>query len=112
MRLRIWQIKVVLTACMIAGLILAGGRSLAQMREASQQFDWDDRRIERKVETLQKETDDLKLNLETRLVRIETYMSIGLGLLGVLGAGVLGQWGMRLFDLVVQRRAQAAKGGE
>lgn len=102
---RFWRIKLVLTACMLSALIIFGGRSLAQIRRASEQFDRDERRIERKVNALQKEQDDLKLSLESRLVRIETYMSLGLGLLGVLGAGVLGQWGMRLFDLLAQRRS-------
>lgn len=111
---RIWRIKVVVTAFMLAGLIIAGGHNLAQMRQASQQFEREEReereerRIERRFEAAQKSHDELKFNIETRLVKIETYMSIGLGLLGVLGAGVLGQWGMRLFDLISQRRA--AKG--
>lgn len=111
-----WRIKVVLTACMLSALIVIGGRSLAQMRQASEQFDRDERRIERRVETLQKDHDDLekkhddlRLEIEKRLTKIETYMGIGLTLIGLMFAGVVGQWGMRLVDLVSQRRA-AGKG--
>lgn len=114
---RIWQIKLILTACMLAALVVGGGRSLAQMRQASGQFDRDERRIERRVEGIQKDFDELRktydelrLDIEKRLTKIETYMGIGLSLLGLLGVGVMGQWGMRLFDLLAQKRVAKKEG--
>jgi outer membrane murein-binding lipoprotein Lpp len=115
---RIWKIKVLFTACMLSALILAGGRSLAQMRQASEQFDRDERRIERRVEGLQKDFDelrklhdDLRLDIEKRLTKIETYVGIGITLTSLLFLGVLGQLGMRLFDLVTQKRAVGKNAG-
>jgi hypothetical protein len=113
---RIWQIKVIFTACMLAAMIAAGGRSLAQMRQIEQP-DRDERRIERRVDGLQKDHDELRknyedfrLDLERRLTKMETYMQIGITLIGLLFVGVLSQLGMRLFDLVTQRRLTASKG--
>jgi len=91
------QIQLVITTCMLIALVFVGGRSLAQMRQAVQS-DRDERRIERKVEDLQKDQgdlkkahDDLRLDIEKRLTRIETYMYAGLWLLGGITLAVVGQ---------------------
>lgn len=114
----IWQLRVVITACIFSLLVVGGGRTIAQIREASERFDRDERRIERRVDGLQKsyddlskKHDDLRLDIEKRLTRIETYGGIGLGLIGLLFTGVVGQWGMRLFDVITQRRTVTKDAG-
>lgn len=113
----IWQfrLQVVVAACMFSTLIIGGGHVLGQIREASERFDRDERRLERKLEGVQndfeelrKKHDDLRLDIEKRLAKIETYQGIELSVLGLLLAGVLTQWGMRLFDLLGKRTPKGA----
>lgn len=101
---RIWQLRVLLAGCAMAALIAVGGRTLAQMRNVSEQFDRDERRVERKVDALEKDFYALQLNNDRRLVKIETqidnfswlmYTVVGILLLGV---------GDRLLGLILKRR--------
>lgn len=100
---RIWQLEILLLAAAAALLIAVGGRSLAQIQRFEQN-DRDDRRIERRVDTLQKSHDDLRLDIEKRLTKIETYVSAGIWLLSAIGAVMLGQLGKGLLDLIAVRR--------
>lgn len=106
--LRIWRLEILLLTAAMATLIAIGGGSLAQIHRAEQD-DADERRVERRVDTLQKAHDDLRLEIERRLTRIETYVQAGAWLLGAIGAVLLGQLGKGLLDLIAVRRATPAK---
>jgi hypothetical protein len=108
--MRRWiQIKLILTACLMAALIIICGRSLGQMRQADQS-DRDERRLERRVDTLQKAHDDLRLDIERRLTKIETYVTAGAWLITGIGGVLLVQLGQGLFSLIAQYRERTRKG--
>jgi C4-dicarboxylate-specific signal transduction histidine kinase len=105
---RFWRLEMLTTGVLMSALILAGGRAAAQIQQVSQS-DREERRVERRMDTLQRAHDDLRFEIERRLVRIETYVSAGTWLLGGIGLAVLGQLGKGLFDLIVWRRDQTIK---
>lgn len=101
----IWQLEVIILVFAACALIGVGGHSLAQIQRAEQaQDDRNQSRIQRQVDGLQKSHDELRLDIEKRLTKIETYAGAGLWLLGAIGAVLLGQLGKGLLDLMAARR--------
>lgn len=108
----IWRLKLLLVIVATMALIAMGGRAVAQMRQA-EQLDREERRLDRKIEGLQKDLDDLKLGIERRLVRIETQMEAGVWLIAVIAGILLLGVGERAMSLIMTRRAaHAPKIGE
>lgn len=97
----------------LLSLVSVGGHSYAQMREL-EMSERDERRAERRVEALQRDHDALRLNIETRLTKIETQMGIGIAMLSTL-SGVIGIYLVILIGKGarewIHERRPAGKGG-
>lgn len=105
---RIWRLELLGVCLAMALLIGVGGRSLAQIHRA-EQVDREERRVERRMDAMQKNHDDLRLEIEKRLTRIETYVSAGIWMLGAIGAVLLGQLGKGVLDLLALRKVAAGR---
>lgn len=104
MTLRLWRIQVLVAGIVLSVMVLSGGRGVSQIKHAPEDGR-DEHRAERRMDELQREHDHLRLDIERRLVRIETYLNALAVLITGIAVAVGGQWGVRLFDLVALRRA-------
>lgn len=111
----IQRLEILLIVCALVLLVAAGGQALAQIQRA-EQSDHEERRIERRIErrmdAAQKAHDDLRLEIERRLIKIETYVYAGIWLIGGIYLAVIGQLVKLGRDVVLRLRAANGKGGE
>lgn len=106
--LRIRKLEITLLALTLAFALFAGVQAVAQTQTDRSEIR-DIQRVEHQVEDLSKAHDALKLNIEVRLAKIETYVTAGAWLLGLIGALLFGQLGKNLLDLIAVRRGAQAK---
>lgn len=118
MVVRVRRIEIVLLALALTLALFAAVGAVAQTqssdddrRESSKPtgHSFDVRRVERQVDALQTSHEQLKLNIEVRLTKIETYVTALLWLGGVIGALLFGQLGKNLLDLIAVRRGAQSK---
>ena len=103
MVLRIRKLEIALLALTLALALFAGVQAVAQTQTDRSEIR-DIRHVEHQVEDLSKAHTDLKFDIEKRLTKIETYVTAGAWLLGVIGALLFGQLGKNLLDLIAVRR--------
>lgn len=82
------RIQLMFAVLALVALVMAGGRSYAQMRQMDRE-ERDMWRMERRVEALKADYDKFQLNIEVRLTKIETQLSNGFWMLSAL-FGVIG----------------------
>lgn len=106
---RIRRLEIVLISATLLLALAAGAGAIAQTQNIDRPEAHEIQRVERRVDTLQQAHDALKLDIEVRLARIETYVSSLLWLGGLIGALLFGQLGKNLLDVIAVRRGAHSK---
>src|SRR5262245_55960498 len=105
-RFRKLEIGLLGVALAFALLMSVGAIAQTQNTDREARETW---RLERQIDDLKQSHNDLKLNIEVRLAKIESYVETGAWLLGATVLLVVTQLGTRLLNLVMTKRAANGK---